>query len=755
MLTVPGLPLAEQSESQLDGDIFQLTTPESSDRYPAIVIDQGGQIVVAWESYQEGNGECIYTRLFDGETWSDKIKLSGSGLAYRPVAALDSLGKVHIAWAEFEDGSWNVYWAVMTNRIWSSPTLITTTGADYFPSIDCDSRGKTWIVWSSYRNGVYDIFGRVFDGDAWGHEFRITNHGASYRPNVVCDEHDKAWIGYDRFDLDLRQYNTYVLSVNGNSHETSHPMLLSRDSQIWNSDVSLALDGKGRLWAAWQGIGTRGYTADYVSFLDGAKWSQPQRIAPRQTLFSHCRIDRDSKGDIWLTSTLSRRAIETRRLTPEGWSHGYKVSQSGLNKHPSVAICNDGLLFTWQRSPLNGKVESRNADIYLRWLDVTHPGHGQLSPGSTDVSEKKLSESDFAIEIQPYNRPEVSERMWTDGYQVYWGDPHGQTNVSDGLGYPDQFYNYLIHISRMDFGAITDHSEYPDQLSDADWAYIKQTTRFFHRPGEFVTIHGFEWSSNEWKTDYGHANIYYPDDDPPLFRSCDPESEHPYGLFAAVKPYGAIVIPHHVAANWGQVGASYDWNYFDKEVQPIVEICSNHGIFEYTGNPRAHRFESKNNHVQDALARGYQVGFIGGSDSHGMQPGDDGGIAAVLVRGELSRANIFDAWRNRRCYASTAPRMAIDFAVNGHIMGETLIAKGKQPIEITGCVKAPGNIKHIDLVKNNKDIATFQPRENATQSELCFKYTDTEEVGINVYYYLRVTLVDGETTWTSPIWVER
>jgi len=53
--------------------------------------------------------------------------------------------------------------------------------------------------------------------------------------------------------------------------------------------------------------------------------------------------------------------------------------------------------------------------------------------------------------------------------------------------------------------------------------------------------------------------------------------------------------------------------------QPLVEIISVHGAFEFMGNkPIPHRGGKKDCFVQDGLARGLRFGIVGGSDSHGL-----------------------------------------------------------------------------------------------------------------------------------------
>lgn len=46
------------------------------------------------------------------------------------------------------------------------------------------------------------------------------------------------------------------------------------------------------------------------------------------------------------------------------------------------------------------------------------------------------------------------------------------------------------------------------------WDVMKEITNGFNTPGYFVTINGYEWTN--WEL--GHRNVYFADDDPPIFR---------------------------------------------------------------------------------------------------------------------------------------------------------------------------------------------------------------------------------------------
>jgi len=173
--------------------------------------------------------------------------------------------------------------------------------------------------------------------------------------------------------------------------------------------------------------------------------------------------------------------------------------------------------------------------------------------------------------------------------------------------------------------------------------------------------------------------------------------------------------------------------------------------------------------AQDALKRGLKVGFHGSSDGHVQTPGHprrpgsggrngdfnrrdtgygSGALMAVLAP-ELTREALWDAFRARRTYATTSARIILDFRANGHLMGEELVADG--PALFTGDVIGTGPIERLELIRDDRLVFT-QPGGG---DRVGLEYIDQGCPRGLHYYYLRVTQVDGEFAWSSPIWVQR
>lgn len=290
------------------------------------------------------------------------------------------------------------------------------------------------------------------------------------------------------------------------------------------------------------------------------------------------------------------------------------------------------------------------------------------------------------------------------GLDLLFGDIHGQSDMSDGSGQIDLYYNYARTVSKLDFTALTDHDCFTDVITESEWEYMRTTCNEFNRDGEFSTLLAYEWTSNEVRYDFGHKNVYYPGGEGEIFRACEKEGLTPDRLFANVKKYGGIAIPHHPAATWEVVSAATDWDFHDPEVQRLAEIFSRHAPFEKKGTTSIY---TKNNprldgkYVQDALAKGYRLGFTAGSDSHQMEHGTEGGIVAAFVPAQR-REDIFAALYNRFVYATTGARILVSLKINGARMGSeiSVCAGGRLRVEID--VLGTRALRSVELVPGQR-----------------------------------------------------
>jgi len=87
-------------------------------------------------------------------------------------------------------------------------------------------------------------------------------------------------------------------------------------------------------------------------------------------------------------------------------------------------------------------------------------------------------------------------------FHIYYGNLHGHTGYSDGQGTPGQAFEQAKNSGEADFMAITDHSTYPDNLTQAEWDDIKNAAEQY-TDSAFVAMASWEMTRG-----WGHMNTF-------------------------------------------------------------------------------------------------------------------------------------------------------------------------------------------------------------------------------------------------------
>ena len=346
--------------------------------------------------------------------------------------------------------------------------------------------------------------------------------------------------------------------------------------------------------------------------------------------------------------------------------------------------------------------------------------------------------------------------------RILWGDLHTHTRYSDGRGTPAEMFEFGLRYAALDFCAISDHAFI---TTDRMWEDIKEATKRYNRPREYVTFLGYEWSGPSEVG--GDHNVYTTADDMPLVRSFlrynyrnyrqyhGPERQagHVEDLFRTLagnfRDENLLTIPH-----FGGRPGNPEWH--NDKLQRGIEIFSDHRRSE--------------DWVSTFLQRGYRVGIVASTDNHSgnagygvrrrdVTRGPDGalfsryspaerGTALVGVHAEdLTREAVFQGIYHRRTYATTGERIALRFEVAGQPMGGEVRASG--PITVSAEVAGTDRIAMIRVVKNGRILYAMDPLADAVS----FEFVDPDGARDGAYYYLDLVQADGEKAISSPVWV--
>jgi len=399
--------------------------------------------------------------------------------------------------------------------------------------------------------------------------------------------------------------------------------------------------------------------------------------------------------------------------------------------------------------------------VYSTDIEFSEPGIHRIL-----VRDKKLGNGKF-FESNPVKIVEHKPEL-----KRFWGDIHSHCGISkDGVGRAETAFSNARDVFCLDFYALTDHSvgdkcaldDWTKGITPEEWELTQKLVRDFYMPHEFVTILGYEWSS---PAPYGNNNVYFKTDSAPFFDL----KHYPtiQSLWEQLENWEAFTVPHHTGIMWRGINSPFvDWSFKHERLRAGVELYSLHGSSEFFNSSM--RYENYDftpttsnfgpYYARDGWAAGNYLAAIASSDNHTAHPGQPhGGISCVLAP-QLTREAIFDAFMNRRTYATTGARILLDFRINGKMVGErfalspgeklniTIEVSGTAPLEYVEIMRFKGKTWQIaqrwEFEKHEKDISLSWNDKDA--SGKCLYYCRLKQKG---KYFERDVMA-----WSTPIWI--
>lgn len=750
--------------------------------YPALTLDPNGRPVVAWAD-ENGTLDRIFLMVFDPEkeTWGKKIAVAGeeSGqgwLAFQPHVAV--LGeKSLVLWTGTKERKWRIVAKVFdAGRDTLSPLIpLVESDADGFiawkPAAVSLPGGGVAFAWEERPGAGKPFVVRVRCLDASGKPTGASWSTSSSagedccRPSLALHPDGKTLaLVYDRYEgggttnVHLALLSVPECTLLGESRITHHPATDLAPDAVFNPDGSLLWIGwhtnrKGKdEWDLARWYRVRAYNVAEQALYDPA-WPPPEMDLTKGGVdqgFEFVRLACAADGTLCVLGRPSHRfCLQTYNGTE--WSPLYRFpveGWGGRGQHAGGVFDSEGRLWVARRD-IGANVLERIEGI---------PSHTStiLKPVYVPETQPPLKNIDSHYEFPVVAiGPKVKESEGKpEAWNIYFGDLHGHSWMSDGMGDPDESFRRARDIFRDDFHALTDHDNFVGKkYLLSEYEEQKMLVDHFHDPGRFIPFYAQEWTTPRTGRPhgYGHKNLYSITPDHPLFDHANEATRDTPDLFAILRKHGMIAIPHHVA--W----TGTDWENHDPVIQPLAEICSVHGAFEYMGNtPITHRGGIPGCFIRDALNRGLKFGIVGGSDQHGLtwqhgvcwkRNAYRAGLTGILAK-ELTREALFDAMRNRRTFGTSGVKLRPFITVAGHHIGEEASITGPPHVAVDVLALTP--IKWITVVRNGEDIERYGGE--STRSRFSFDDNKIPE-GKTSYYYLRVELKNGNMAWTSPIWV--
>ncbi|MBK9123642.1 MAG: CehA/McbA family metallohydrolase [Chloroflexi bacterium] len=705
------------------GDIVAWSAHQGIECQPAIAALMDGTIVGVHAARRSGEYRLIARELVGQSLGAETvIWRSDEGLFHPRLLAVENR-----VWLVFEAVDASATRLMVASRVggaWTVPVSI-AAASDWAcrPALAVTPGGVVWCAYDAYQDGHYDVYIQRIDEP--GAPVKVSSGGyQALQPALTADLQGRLWIAY---------------ATNVNT---------ARRDPWWLTK-----------WCA-----VRCYDGEQLYDLP----EQPERDVYHDDSFQGWEFPAVSLSPTGKV-VLYGQAAHTLRLATcgaDGWSPLYTTDQKHWGSwKPRARIVGSNPQYVVSMGLYGAQIQRIAFD--------GNEGAPPLLRPHEPVPAR-------AVTTAPKPRPTIQTQTG-DTLSIYFGDLHAHSAYGDATNDVDEIYHRYRDAYGYDFATLTEH-DYLDGiiLSPSELATFWNIAARVSEDGRFIAMYGYEWTSpaiaehaaEGIRVGEGHRHVVCRTQDVRLASYADPGLRSGARLLERLWGEQALVIPHHTS--W----AGTDWNAHDPNLQRVAEICSTHGRFEYGGNlPIGYRRDHihPDKFVLDALAMGHRLGFVGGSDSHGLRwhatepEGRDSyvpagtrvgwkedayrtGMTAVLAS-DLTRDAIFDAIWQRRCYATSGVPIVLNFRVNDHLMGSELATS--TPPRLTVAVKGTAGLQAVDIIRSGHPFGGMQFVPGADISSVEFELFDRIIIpGEHHYYYARVTQSDGNMAWSSPIWVD-
>ena len=343
-----------------------------------------------------------------------------------------------------------------------------------------------------------------------------------------------------------------------------------------------------------------------------------------------------------------------------------------------------------------------------------------------------------------------------DGYQLYFGQLHAHTNISDGAGSVTEAFQHASQVDNLDFLAVTDHSNSFDNESDsrvdlgADLTNVSDEWKQGHEAAaavtgkDFVGLYGFEMT---WSDGFGHINTF----NTPGFES---RSNSEFGNKSGATEgyqnyYDKLVEVGSSLSQFNHPGTTFgdfqDFAFYDPQVDQritLIEVGNGEGAIGSSGYFPSYEYYTR------ALDKGWHVAPTNNQDNHKGNWGDSNTARSVVLASDLTEEGIYDAIRNYRVYATEDNDLSIRYALNGNAMG-SILSKQENGVTLTAQISDPTDTADmkVEVIVNGGLVIGTQTLSGGSGT-VTFHF-DSNEYS---YYYLRITQADQNIAVTAPVW---
>lgn len=403
-------------------------------------------------------------------------------------------------------------------------------------------------------------------------------------------------------------------------------------------------------------------------------------------------------------------------------------------------------------------IDVGNIKLYINGTDVTaNTVKTQAELTYTPPSDFTLGEQSIRVIIPDLVVPVANTKDFTwnfyigeEQFNLYFGQIHSHTSLSDGNGTPDDAYTWARDNAKADFFAVTDHSnsfdnstgsenitDYRDSTS-LEWKQLRETADRYNVDNEFVAIGGYEMTWSGSTGGWGHINTYNTE----WFASRNNSAMTLQKYYERIgQDVTSISQLNHPGTTFGDFGDFGFWTPAADRVVNLIEVGNGEGQVRGSGYFPSYEYYTR------ALDKGWHVAPTNNQDNHKKLWVNANTARTVILAPSLTRQSIFEAMSQRRVYSTEDENLRIKYTVNNQVMGTILQDPAMLNISIE--IDDPDVSDVIGKVSIIVDGGRVVQEKTFTSNSADWDLTLDPQYN---YYYVRIDQQDRDIAVTAPVW---
>jgi len=346
-------------------------------------------------------------------------------------------------------------------------------------------------------------------------------------------------------------------------------------------------------------------------------------------------------------------------------------------------------------------------------------------------------------------------------YRNYYGQLHSHTaENSDGSGTLVEAYAYAKNVAKLDFFAVTDHSNSFDTAPSKDVYptynlvdYNSNNVKWQNglraaeeaRDENFISIYGYEMT---WSGGPGHMNTF---NTTGFVSRNNTELNNKSNNLGLQKYYQLLKDTPNSISQFNHPGPTFgnfaDFGYLDPVIDQrisLIEVGNGEGAVGSGGY-----FRSYDQYIK-ALDKGWHLAPTNNQDNHKGKWGDSNTARTVIYTNDFSLDGLYAALREMRVWATEDNNLDVVYTLNDHLLG-TILEEVPESANIKVSVNDPDandKIQTLSILSNGGKAVV-----NETIGANSIEFETTIEDPTPGYYFVQIVQEDGDIAVTAPIWL--